>query len=143
VREVTSAELRASVVAEMAADWPRYSPFIPDDQSQDYLANMARPGTYAGQQELVALSQLYGVPIHVWGATAAHDVAIIAPNVRADAPTVHVAHRNASSSMNHYWAVDIRQPEVRSPTERACAAHACLCAEDHSPGVRAEPLGFE
>jgi len=116
----------------MEADWARYSPFITDDQRGGYLANMARPGTYAGNQELFALSHLYRVPIRVWGATAARDVVIIAPNVRADAPTVHVAHRNANSSMNHYWAVDIRRPEVRSPTERAGAAHACLCAEDAS-----------
>ncbi len=120
----------------MAADWPRYSPFIPDDQRRGYLAKMARSGTYAGNQELVALSQVYGVRIRVWGATAAHDVDIIAPNVRAnvraDAPTVHLAHRNAGNAMNHYWAADIRRPEVRSPTERAGAAHACLCAEDAS-----------
>ena len=123
---MTSRELRARVVAEMKADWTRYSPFITDDQSPDYLANMARPGTYAGQPELVALYQLYKVPIHVWGATGAHDVDIIAPNVGADAPTVHLAHRDAGNSMNHYWAVDTRRPEVRSPSVPVPPMLACV-----------------
>ncbi len=109
--------IRAAVVAEMKEDWSSYSPFIPEDLRRGYLANMALDGAYGGHPELAALSKLYRVKIHVRGATAPHDVEIIAPNVEADAPTVKLAHRNEDSSMNHYWAVGRRPHEVRHDVE--------------------------
>jgi len=118
--------IRAGVVAEMGRDWSNYSPFIPEGLRRGYLANMALDSAYGGHPELAALARLYGVNILVWGATAGHDVEIIAPNVGDDAPTVKLAHRNADSSMNHYWAVGRRPHEVRSPML------ACLCAEGAS-----------
>jgi hypothetical protein len=108
--------IRAGVVAEMGRDWSNYSPFIPEGLRRGYLANMALDSAYGGHPELRALSGLYGVKILVWGATAPHDVEIIAPNVGADAPTVVLAHRNDGSSMNHYWAVGRRSHAVRSPS---------------------------
>jgi hypothetical protein len=112
---LTSLEIRAGVVTEMAVDWARYAPFIAADQHATYLADMALPGTYAGNHELFALSRLYGVRIRVWGATEAHDVTIRADNVGADAPTVHLAHRHAGDFRDHYWAVHFPPHEVRSP----------------------------
>ena len=116
MRGVTSPVLRSLVVAEMRADWPRYREFILEAQRPGYLVTMALPGAYGGHPELAALSRLFGVKIHVWGATDAHDVDISAPNVGADAPTVVLAHRNHNSAMNHYWAVGRRSHEVRSPS---------------------------
>ena len=112
---LTSLEIRAGVVTEMAVDWARYAPFIAADQHATYLADMALPGTYAGNHELFALSRLYGVTIRVWGATEAHDVTIRADTVGADAPTVHLAHRHAGDFTDHYWAVHFPPREVRSP----------------------------
>ena len=112
---LTSLEIRAGVVTEMAVDWARYAPFIAADQHATYLADMALPGTYAGNHELFALSRLYGVRIRVWGATEAHDVTIRADTVEADAPTVHLAHRDAGDFRDHYWAVIFPPHEVGSP----------------------------
>ena len=126
---LTSLEIRAGVVAEIAADWARYAPFIAADQHATYLADMALPGTYAGNHELFALSRLYGVTIRVWGATEAHYVTIRADTVEADAPTVHLAHRDAGDFRDHYWAVRFPPHEVRSPIVPPLA---CLRAEDAS-----------
>jgi hypothetical protein len=116
VQGLTSHDLRLRVVAGMRADWPRYSEFVEEGLRPEYLANMALSTTYAGEAELVALSELHGVAIHVWGAVQAYDRPIPAPIGAADAPTVHLAHRNARTSMNHYWAVDLRPHGVRSPS---------------------------
>jgi hypothetical protein len=116
MRGVTSPVVRSLVVAEMRADWPRYSEFMVEAQRPGYLVTMALPGAYGGHPELVALSELYRVKIHVWGATVAHDVDIVAPNLGVDAPTVVLAHRNHNSAMNHYWAVGRRSHAVRSPS---------------------------
>ena len=112
---MTSDELRASVVAEMAADWPRYSEFVEEGLRREYLANMALTTTYAGEAELVAIAALHGVAIHVWGADQAYDRPIPAPIGAADAPTVHVAHRHTGNFRDHYWAVSFQRHEVRSP----------------------------
>ena len=112
---LTSSDIRAGVVAEIAADWSRYGPFIPTNQHATYLSTMALPGTYAGNHELHALSRLYRVAIKVWGATQAHDVTIRADTVGTDAPTVHLARRDAGDFRDHYWAVIFPPHEVGSP----------------------------
>ena len=107
--------MRSHVVEELKEDWPRYSSFIEAHLLPNYLSNMARSSEYAGEPELVALSKLHRVAIHVWGADEAHDRDIRAPTVGADAPTVHLAHRNAGNFRDHYWAVNFLRHEVCSP----------------------------
>ena len=107
--------MRNRAVEEMSSDWPSYEPFIEPELHAAYLANMARSTEYAGEPELVALSKVYGVTIRVWGADAAHDRDIRAPSVGADAPVVHLAHRDARNFRDHYFAVQLSaRGEVRS-----------------------------
>jgi len=73
VQGVTSRDLRLRAVGRMRADWPHYRPFIEDHLLPNYLSKMARSSEYAGEAELVAISDLHGVKIHVWGADEAHD----------------------------------------------------------------------
>ena len=103
---VTASGLRARVVDEMTKDWPRYSPFIEERLHTDYLAGMARSTEYADHPELLALSQVCGVTIHVWGA---ENTAIICanPDAREPPPIVHLAHRDAGDFRDHYWAVQL------------------------------------
>jgi hypothetical protein len=94
MQRVTAKGLRARVVDEMTRDWPRYSPFIEEHLRADYLAGMARSTEYADHPELLALSQVCGVTIHVWGA---ENTAIISANPDAREPLpilpiVHLAH---------------------------------------------------
>ena len=116
VEGLTSHDLRLSVVAEMGADWPRYSEFVEKGLRREYLANMALTTTYAGEAELVAIAALHGVAIHVWGADQAYDRPIAAPIGAAGAPTVHVAHRHTGTFTDHYWGVSFLRHEVRSPS---------------------------
>ncbi len=106
MHRVTAKGLRARVVDEMTRDWPRYSPFIEEHLRADYLAKMARSTEYADHPELLALSQVCGVRIHVWGA---ENTAIISanPDAREPLPIVHLAHRDAGNSKDHYWAVQL------------------------------------
>ena len=106
MQRVTAKSLRASVVDEMRRDWPRYSPFIEERLHVDYLARMARFTEYADHPELIALSQVYGVTIHVWGAES---TAIISanPDAPGSLPIVSLAHRDAGDSRDHYWAVQL------------------------------------
>ena len=106
MHRVTAKGLRARVVEEMTRDWPRYSPFIEEHLRADYLAKMARSTEYADHPELLALSQVCGVRIHVWGAEI---TAIISanPDAREPLPIVHLAHRDAGNSKDHYWAVQL------------------------------------
>ena len=101
--------MRNRVVEEMRGDWPSYEPFVDAELHPDYLANMARSTEYTGEPELVALSKVYGVTIRVWGADAAHDRDIRSPSVGADAPVVHLAHRNAGNFRDHYFAVQLSE----------------------------------
>ena len=126
---LTPHDLRLRVVAGMRADWPRYSEFVEEGLRPEYLANMALTTTYAGEAELIAIGELHGVAIHVWGADQAHDRIFPAPIGAADAPTVHLAHRHAGDSRDHYWAVHFPPREVRSPIVPPLA---CLRAEDAS-----------
>ena len=109
MRRVTANGLRARVVDEMTRDWPRYAPFIEEHLHTDYLAGMARSTEYADHPELLALSQVCGVTIHVWGA---ENTAIISanPDAPGSLPIVSLAHRDAGDSRDHYWAVQL--PEV-------------------------------
>ncbi len=121
VRGVTAQDVRNRVVEEMRRDWPSYEPFVEPELHADYLADMARPTEYGGKPELVALSKVYGVTIRVWGADAAHDRDIRAPGVGADAPTVHLAHRDAGNFRDHYFAVQLSaRGEVRSRPIMLC-----------------------
>jgi hypothetical protein len=106
MHRVTAKGLRARVVDEMTQDWPRYSPFIKENLHGDYLAGMARSTEYADHPELLALSQVCGVTIHVWGA---ENTAIISANPDAPEPPpiVHLAHRDAGDFRDHYWAVQL------------------------------------
>ena len=106
MRRVTAKGLRARVVDEMTRDWPRYSPFIEEHLRADYLAGMARSTEYADHPELLALSQVCGVTIHVWGA---ENTAIISanPDAPGSLPIVSLAHRDAGDSRDHYWAVQL------------------------------------
>ena len=106
MQRVTAKSLRARVVDEMRRNWPRYSPFIEERLHVDYLARMARSTEYADHPELIALSQVYGVTIHVWGA---ENTAIISANPDAprSLPIVNLAHRDAGDSRDHYWAVQL------------------------------------
>ena len=106
MQRVTAKSLRASVVDEMRRDWPRYSPFIEERLHVDYLARMARSTEYADHPELLALSQVCGVAIHVWNA---ENTAIISanPDAREPLPIVHLAQRDAGNSKDHYWAVQL------------------------------------
>ena len=108
--------MRSHVVEELKEDWPRYSPFIEAHLLPNYLSNMARSSEYVGEAELVALSKLHKVTIHVWGADETHDRVIRAPSVGTDAPTVHVAHRDTGTFRDHYWGVSFLRHEVRSPS---------------------------
>ena len=106
MRGITAHGLRARVVAEMAANWSRYAPFIEDCLHANYLAKMALSGEYAGEPELIALSKVWGVTIHVWGA---ENTTIISANpyAREPLPIVHLAHRDAGDFRDHYWAVQL------------------------------------
>ena len=106
MQRVTAKGLRARVVDEMRRDWPRYSPFIEEPLHVDYLARMARSTEYADHPELLALSRLCGVTIHVWGAES---TAIISANPDAigSLPIVSLAHRDAGDFRDHYWAVQL------------------------------------
>jgi hypothetical protein len=113
MRRVTANGLRARVVDEMTRDWPRYAPFIEEHLHADYLAEMARSTEYADHPELLALSQVCRVTIHVWGA---ENTAVISayPDAREPPPIVHLAHRvphhplvNAGDFRDHYWAVQL------------------------------------
>ena len=106
MRRVTAKGLRARVVDEMTRDWPRYAPFIEEHLHADYLAGMARSTEYADHPELLALSQVCGVTIHVWGA---ENTAVISanPDAREPPPIVHLAHRDAGDFRDHYWAVQL------------------------------------
>jgi len=104
MRGITAEGLRARVVAEMAENWSRYAPFIEDRLHANYLAKMALSGEYAGEPELIALSKVWGVTIHVWGAVSTF--VISSPDAPASLPTVHLANRDAGNYRDHYWAVD-------------------------------------
>ena len=106
MHRITAKDLRARVVDEMTRDWPRYSPFIEERRHADYLAGMARSTEYADHPELLALSQVCGVTIHVWGA---ENTAIISanPDAREPPPIVSLAHRDAGDFRDHYWAVQL------------------------------------
>jgi hypothetical protein len=106
MRCVTANGLRARVVDEMTGDWPRYAPFIEEHLHTDYLAGMARSTEYADHPELLALSQVCRVTIHVWGA---ENTAIISanPDAREPPPIVQLAHRDAGDYRDHYWAVQL------------------------------------
>ena len=105
---VTAKGLRARIVDEMTRDWPRYSPFIEKHLHADYLAGMARSSEYADHPELIALSQVCRVTIHVWGAET---TAIISAHPESDSldpsPIVHLAHRNVGNFRDHYWAIQL------------------------------------
>jgi hypothetical protein len=103
---VSPKSLRARVVDEMTRDWPRYSPFIEEGLHADYLAGMARSTEYADHPELLALSQVCGVTIHVWGAES---TAIISadPDAPGSLPIVSLAHRDAGNFRDHYWAAQL------------------------------------
>jgi hypothetical protein len=106
MQRVTAKSLRARVVDEMRRDWPRYSPFTEEPLHVDYLARMARSTEYADHPELLALSRLCGVTIHVWGAES---TAIISanPDAPGSLPIVNLAHRDAGDFRDHYWAVQL------------------------------------
>jgi len=106
MQRVTAKSLRARVVDEMTRDWPRYSPFIEESLHADYLARMARSTEYADHPELIALSQVCGVTIHVWGA---ENTAIVSanPDAPGSLPIVRLAHRAAGDFRDHYWAVQL------------------------------------
>jgi hypothetical protein len=106
MHNITAKGLRARVVDEMTREWPRYSPFIEERLHADYLAGMARSTEYADHPELLALSQVCGVTIHVW---SAENTAIISANSEAPEPPpiVHLAHRDAGDFRDHYWAVQL------------------------------------
>ena len=113
--------MRNRVVEEMRGDWASYKPFVDPELHQDYLADMARSTEYAGEPELVALSKVYGVTIRVWGTDAAHDRDIRAPSVGADAPMVHLAHRDARNFRDHFFAVQLSaRGQVRSRPIMLC-----------------------
>ena len=106
MHRISAKGLRARVVEEMTREWPRYSPFIEEHLHADYLAEMARSTEYADHPELLALSQVCGVTIHVWGA---ENTAIISANPDAPEPPpiVSLAHRDAGDFRDHYWAVQL------------------------------------
>ncbi len=74
---------------------------------------MARSTEYADHPELLALSRLCVVTIHVWGA---ENTAIISanPDAREPLPIVHLAHRNAGNFRDHYWAVQLPSNKTRA-----------------------------
>ena len=51
-------------------------------------------GAFAGHPEFVALSAVFRVTIHVWGAD---DTTVISSSADPDLPTLHLAHRNAGN----------------------------------------------
>ncbi len=113
--------MRDLVVDEMSRDRDSYMGHIGVDQRDAYLDNMRRPFVYVDEAELVALSKVYGVAIHVWGADAAHDRERRAPGVGDDAPVVHLAHRDAGDARDHFWAVDFpARGQVRSRSIMLC-----------------------
>ena len=97
-----------SVVEEMHSNWAHYSAFVVQTEQDDYLTVMASAGTYAGYAELVALSAVWGVTIHVWGAQTTN---IIPAVVNPTWPTIHLVHRDASDAggdlFGHYWAGEL------------------------------------
>jgi hypothetical protein len=106
MHRITAQGLRARVVEEMTRDWSRYSPFIEEHLHADYLAGMTRSTEYADHPELLALSQVCGVTIHVWGA---ENTAVISanPDAREPPPIISLAHRDAGDFRDHYWAVQL------------------------------------
>ena len=97
---------------------------------------MARSTEYAGEPELVALSKVYRVMIRVWGADEAHDRELRAPSVGADAPVVHLAHRDARNFRDHYFAVQlsprggVRSQPVAALTLRiGCHRRCCVAGQ--------------
>ena len=106
----TAQDVRTSVVAEMASNWAHYGAFIDDGERDGYLAKMASASEYAGEPELSALSAVWRVTIHVWGAQTTN---IIPASLAADPtwPTIHLVHRDASEAggelFSHYWAGEL------------------------------------
>ncbi len=128
VRGVTAQDVRSRVVEEMRGDRASYEPFVDHALHADYLANMARSTDYAGEPELVALSMVYGVTIRVWGADEAHDRELQAPSVGADAPVVHLAHRDARNFRDHYFAVQLpSRGDSEVHCNPSCTACGCSC----------------
>jgi hypothetical protein len=107
-------QVRGVTAQNLWSDWAGYKPFIYPNLHSNYLITMACSAEYAGEPELIALSIMYGVAIHVWGADGAHRE-IRESTVGVDAPTVHLAHRDARSCMNHFFALQLLEHgQVRS-----------------------------
>ena len=106
----TAQDVRTSVVAEMASKWAHYSALIDESQRDGYLGKMASASEYAGEPELAALSAVWGVTLHVWGAQTTN---IIPASANPTWPTIHLVHRDASDSdaggdlFDHYWAGEL------------------------------------
>jgi hypothetical protein len=121
---------------EMRRHRPSYEPFVDPDLYPYYLPNMARSTEYAGEPELVALSKVYGVTIHVWGADAAHDRDVRAPGVGSDSHVVHLAHRDARNFRDHYFTVQLSerggvrsQPVVALTLRIGCHRRCCVAGQ--------------
>ena len=94
----------------MRRNWAHYGAFIDDGERDSYLGKMASASEYAGEPELAALSAVWGVTLHVWGAQTTN---IIPASLAADPtwPTIHLVHRDASEAggelFSHYWAGEL------------------------------------
>ena len=88
MRGITAQGLRARVVAEISKNWSHYAPLIEDHLHANYLAKMTLCGEYAGEPELIALSKMWGVTIHVRGAVST--LVISSSDAPASLPTVHM-----------------------------------------------------
>ena len=56
--------LREEAVKYICTNWEHFHSFIPNSTMQEYQTYMGRDGTYGGNVELVAISELYNVAIN-------------------------------------------------------------------------------
>ncbi|GBM86699.1 hypothetical protein AVEN_222223-1 [Araneus ventricosus] len=58
--------VRIKVVTYIVDNWSRYQEFTPEQNVLEYRRSMIRPGTYGGELEISAFSELFGITIHVF-----------------------------------------------------------------------------
>lgn len=68
------AALRRELVGHMRREWARYAHFVAEEERDDYLADMARAGTWGDELVLLAFSECRGVRVRVHDAHPPHKV---------------------------------------------------------------------
>ncbi|KAK9831129.1 hypothetical protein WJX74_004441 [Apatococcus lobatus] len=95
--------LRGRVVSFMRQHFDDFAPFIEEDEGfQHYCKRMAKEGTWAGQQEQVALARLERIRICIHQAgQPLWTIAPCVPDFPKDAPLIHLSYHDGE----HYNSV--------------------------------------